>query len=590
MQIFLLKDSKTLGPFSEGEVLEMIEQGLASESDLAHVDGLTDWIELRNLIVRAPVDLTVFEQVRRAFDTEICKSKRIWLSLTAAPLEGGFRYLIIGIVVLILSQWPLLLCLPFFALAIAGGIQILRVQHRHSGGIVLVGLASIILIFMILAGLWRSENPAQHTHRAMSNSLAPMPQQRLDSQRKQSSPQPVIEASPVPPIAVDTRPMHAESMVPPRDALPFPPPAPDGVLPQAPLARMGLVAPAALAPLPDVLPDAPPLLGPEEAVFSIETQKGKGTGFLAVDGGQTFFYTNYHVVEAAGQLKCVNTKKTIVIASGTIEIAMDRDLVRFPITQPGGLLMATDVSLGENVATYGDSGGRMIMTKLDGKLLGSGPKEVEVSCEFIPGNSGGPISNERGEVIAVATYVAQESAIPKWVASGTRFIGPRRFGVRPNTEVSWTRMSLRDFQEKSAEVARAEAMLGELVQMSRTLVFSPFQEDMKFSFRDEQKIANFATSYNNAREELQKNARRTYTRVEQERLARRYRGRIRQYGGDLGRAIGELATDLNNQTRDTREPYLRTRLGERIEAIEELSQFLSSSAKDTSASSIFRAF
>jgi S1-C subfamily serine protease len=45
-----------------------------------------------------------------------------------------------------------------------------------------------------------------------------------------------------------------------------------------------------------------------------------------------------------------------------------------------------------------------VIRTLPGKILGIGPDKIEVDCEFICGNSGGPIVNSDGRLLALASF------------------------------------------------------------------------------------------------------------------------------------------------------------------------------------------
>ena len=66
------------------------------------------------------------------------------------------------------------------------------------------------------------------------------------------------------------------------------------------------------------------------------------------------------------------------------------------------------VKIGDAIVVLGNSGGGGVVTKLEGKLVGIGPDRIEVSAEFIPGNSGSPIIHvPTGKVIGIATYLTR---------------------------------------------------------------------------------------------------------------------------------------------------------------------------------------
>lgn len=54
MELYIQRDGQQIGPFTEGQVLAKVEDGSLSESDLAMVEGKTQWHPLSSFIVREP--------------------------------------------------------------------------------------------------------------------------------------------------------------------------------------------------------------------------------------------------------------------------------------------------------------------------------------------------------------------------------------------------------------------------------------------------------------------------------------------------------------------------------------------------------
>jgi hypothetical protein len=96
----------------------------------------------------------------------------------------------------------------------------------------------------------------------------------------------------------------------------------------------------------------------------------------------------------------------------------------------------------ESVKIYGNSDGKGVITEIKGEIIGIGPKELEVSSEFVQGNSGSALLNDLGEVVGVATYAIKDFNPDDWVKADTRFSRARRFALRLN-DLKWKKKSLK---------------------------------------------------------------------------------------------------------------------------------------------------
>jgi S1-C subfamily serine protease len=149
------------------------------------------------------------------------------------------------------------------------------------------------------------------------------------------------------------------------------------------------------------------------SVVLIRTPDGLGSGFVAASDGK--IVTNFHVIR--------NDTEAVVVTSDGVEhkdvqvIAANEalDLVVLKITAPGlKPLVLGDSGLpkpGDHVVAIGNPLG-FGDTVSDGLL--SGVRDLphlsllQISAPISPGSSGGPVFNDRGEVIGVSTLVITE--------------------------------------------------------------------------------------------------------------------------------------------------------------------------------------
>lgn len=173
----------------------------------------------------------------------------------------------------------------------------------------------------------------------------------------------------------------------------------------------------------------------------LRTPTGGGSGFVVEDDGQKFIVTNQHVLLGTTQeeLEIVTTqgKRLTPVA---LEIVSGADLARISVAEaPASLSFATSANVDDAVATVGNSLDAGVITLNAGTIKGIGASELEVDCEVVPGQSGGPLINKEGDVLGVTTYILL--ADKDKTSEGTRYAQKRYFTVRIGTETEWTPVS-----------------------------------------------------------------------------------------------------------------------------------------------------
>lgn len=137
---------------------------------------------------------------------------------------------------------------------------------------------------------------------------------------------------------------------------------------------------------------------------------GLGTGFVVSPDG--LFITNYHVIQEAAKLQVSlldggSWDQVSLIAA---DPASDLALMQLPAHGLHALKLGSDAQMevGDRVYVMGNPLG-MSGTFTDGMVSGKRPLEgvamLQISAPISPGSSGGPVMNERGEVIGVATMM-----------------------------------------------------------------------------------------------------------------------------------------------------------------------------------------
>jgi hypothetical protein len=192
----------------------------------------------------------------------------------------------------------------------------------------------------------------------------------------------------------------------------------------------------------------------------IKTDSGAGSGFIARANDKTYVYTNAHVIcgSPGGFTKKIVSIKTA--AGRTIPTPYDlelssmydasssnglEDMARFPISLKEGEVaydlggLDANTSMSQKVVAYGNSLGGDVITSLEGSIMGLGTDRIEINCEIVPGNSGGPVvMADTKKVIGISTYLTTGKR-DIW-ASGTTFNQVRRFALRPEKVTKWRKM------------------------------------------------------------------------------------------------------------------------------------------------------
>lgn len=203
-----------------------------------------------------------------------------------------------------------------------------------------------------------------------------------------------------------------------------------------------------------------------QAVAVLRTFTGSGSGFLLEDGGVPWLITNAHVIRG-GRLTYARTLNGKALKLGAMQVATHRDLARFAVRNvPAGIAftLADDLHVGERIYAYGNSHGRGTVPELPGTVVSEGPAQIEISCEIVAGNSGGPVVNDAGQIVGVSTYAIQHE-VPDgkfdW-AAGTRFVKIRRFATRLDQGPEWISVDSKTYYAQLAYLADVDLLIREL--------------------------------------------------------------------------------------------------------------------------------
>lgn len=207
------------------------------------------------------------------------------------------------------------------------------------------------------------------------------------------------------------------------------------------------------------------------ALVFIENAGGSGSGFVCTIAGRKFVVTNQHVIAGSKGLRFTLLDRE-PLKTGAAAAAVGHDIMSFAADEaPQAMEMMTSVEkeavVGDAVVVLGNAEGARVINPLVGKLVGIGPNLVEVSAEFMPGNSGSPIVHlKSGKVIGVATY-----AVVRQIDSLTGRRNPRirRFGFRLDSVKRWQPVAWPVYDEEFQTISRIQERTGDLAALLNDL-------------------------------------------------------------------------------------------------------------------------
>ncbi len=175
---------------------------------------------------------------------------------------------------------------------------------------------------------------------------------------------------------------------------------------------------------------------------TITTVDSNASGFFFKRKSRVFVVTCNHVVfdQPFLLIHDLNGKE---YPAERVYSAKDRDMAVISLKNAANIHVPTFEAEGDvgsleiesELVCYGDSEGKGVIVRSEGRLLGIGPRVIETDTPIVPGNSGGPIILSSSEnVVGIASHLTINSGT--WV-KGTRFDNQtRRFAVRMDN-VNW---------------------------------------------------------------------------------------------------------------------------------------------------------
>lgn len=215
-----------------------------------------------------------------------------------------------------------------------------------------------------------------------------------------------------------------------------------------------------------------------DKIFFVEGSAGKGSAFTCKLHGKPFLLTNQHVVAGNPNVKFAGLTRGELNVGDAIA-ASGHDVMAYSVaaeTPAFELIedLTRDVTVGDVVAVLGDAEGAGVVRPIGGRVAGIGPNLIEVSAEFLPGNSGSPIIHlKTGRVIGIATYA---SAKPVALDNlGNVDIQVRRFGYRLDSIKKWQQVQWPAYQSEVAAVIEATGLSQVFLDLGKNVITGTFR-------------------------------------------------------------------------------------------------------------------
>ncbi len=150
------------------------------------------------------------------------------------------------------------------------------------------------------------------------------------------------------------------------------------------------------------------------AVVRVESEVGVGTGFVLSEDGR--IATNLHVIAGASAIKVALADERTFNVERVLAIDPMRDLALLKVSASGletVRLGDSDLAAaGDPIVVIGNPLGVLDFTVSDGLVssvrVSEDVKVIQTSAPISQGSSGGPLFNNFGEVIGIATFFARE--------------------------------------------------------------------------------------------------------------------------------------------------------------------------------------
>ncbi len=222
---------------------------------------------------------------------------------------------------------------------------------------------------------------------------------------------------------------------------------------------------------------------------SCQSSRGRssGSGFIAKMNGKTYLFTNQHVILGADKISFKTTTGKSLRPRG-VQVSTTLDIARLPLEETDGLVISKNMAMDAPIAVFGNSEGGGVATELYGKITNIGAEVVEVSADFVSGNSGSPVLNLDREVIGIASYVS-------WNTGDEDGSKTQRFCYRL-TNSKWQSINWKKYNDKYGKLHRDnQELVDSIFEIVDTWYANPFNR-MSADGHPDSGLQKWSTSHN----------------------------------------------------------------------------------------------
>ncbi len=482
-KFYVLKQGGMHGPFTRAELQSRFTDGILAMEDFVQAEGVPIWQPLARILGNEDtIPHGAIAPDWRSLLTWVWL--RLRFDLDHKSIVTGWVCLGIGLLSLALSHWPFIFWLPWMIAALLAALALCQRRRMVAGALLLAAALGLPLVFFAMEPKPKPAPVIVEEEKVVARPVV------VETPRPAAQPAPVISelekivTAPVPPTTPKPEPEPAR-VAKPTPAAPGEPAGPGPVAKvMSAIGNLFNSDPApGTTPADSAAKPAATVAGGDfvqqhrNALIVVKDRAGSGSGFVAKIGAQTWLFTNIHVAAGMTQPQFTRIDGTL-LKPGVAEAAVGHDAMRIVLAEaPAEALeimtaLEATAKIGDDVFVFGNSGGGGVITSLPGKIVGIGPDRIEVSAEFIPGNSGSPIIHAAtGKVIGIATYLtrryeafsnagANAGATPAKDAPGAIVV--RRFGFRLDSVKQWQPLNWVAFQGEARTIEQISAVTGDV--------------------------------------------------------------------------------------------------------------------------------
>jgi hypothetical protein len=473
VEYHVLKDGGMSGPYSEEELRSGVAEGRFAMTDFVQVDGQVAWVPIGQV-------LGTPEEVSNETEVPGWRSilKWAWMRLrhdvTERGLATGSVCLLLGLLALALSKWPVFFWMPWLLVAAITAFLLLRRGREVSGALLLLAVVAapwLTHYYLPRMHLRKAEPVAQTEPAEVSkpavrpgDAAAPDPIPAPSVARQVSATSaPAIAATkpalatPAPESLLTTAGKLAEVVAPFLNRAKEAPKAPDSSdspMQAEPVAAAANGGPAALAPS-----DLEALLNHNDPFVILKGTNGSCNGFICRLADKAWLFSTIELATRIKQPTFVQLDG-VPVTPGPAEIAAGPDIVRYAVPKPPAhpleamQNLEANLHIGDSIRVLGNKGGGVI-TPMGGEVIGIGPDRVEITLKFIPGVSGSPIVHVKtGKVIGIASYNPRPYDEYGEVGQAGNTALMRRFGWRIDHVPAWEPVNWPELYAESDQLAQ----------------------------------------------------------------------------------------------------------------------------------------